>query len=437
MCLPRSYLDQEANPSFSSQATRNSLPDSFDVGLTYDWSQDISDVESTRSRLAHPYASPNPSLTSKPPVKEDPNLALSSKWTPFSGSDTLADLDSPFSTIRKDLLHEPLSALMSPTPAAVFPSVYGRKLPTFLYKTESAPSVSSQAFRYQTPLTSPRVPSLALPPSPTSSTRTRPLFLPSPSIAPLQLEKTYTDDTSTRKRKGRRSSSFDAPISRPKRHRADSDVVDVEDDPESDDDWIPPPIDTGYQTLRTPNFSIERTPAFDADCSAMDSEVFDSDEKSWITTNRYSHVSQTPAPPQAANIWLGPEGGAIKFKSKPPNFDEKAFSRWSYAMTGPRLSTVSERTDGDIHFSPSDGLGTNEPYKYWGSKYGVSDAKAGCSRMRAKYLGITSPVFSAFITGFNTASPLMSMLDVGVGKEAADAKIRVDPPLTTLPDVPF
>ncbi|CAE6541282.1 unnamed protein product [Rhizoctonia solani] len=41
-----------------------------------------------------------------------------------------------------------------------------------------------------------------------------------------------------------------------------------------------------------------------------------------------------------------------------------------------------------------------------------------------KYLGITSAVFSAFINGFNTASPLMSMLDVGAGKEAADAKIR-------------
>ncbi|CEL59033.1 hypothetical protein RSOLAG1IB_09031 [Rhizoctonia solani AG-1 IB] len=41
-----------------------------------------------------------------------------------------------------------------------------------------------------------------------------------------------------------------------------------------------------------------------------------------------------------------------------------------------------------------------------------------------KYLGITSAVFSAFISGFNTASPLMSMLDVGAGKEAADAKIR-------------
>ncbi|CAE6372169.1 unnamed protein product [Rhizoctonia solani] len=41
-----------------------------------------------------------------------------------------------------------------------------------------------------------------------------------------------------------------------------------------------------------------------------------------------------------------------------------------------------------------------------------------------KYLAITSAVFSAFISGFNTASPLMSMLDVGAGKEAADAKIR-------------
>lgn len=41
-----------------------------------------------------------------------------------------------------------------------------------------------------------------------------------------------------------------------------------------------------------------------------------------------------------------------------------------------------------------------------------------------KYLGIAGPTFNAFINGFNTASPLMSMLDVGVGKESADAKIR-------------
>jgi hypothetical protein len=41
-----------------------------------------------------------------------------------------------------------------------------------------------------------------------------------------------------------------------------------------------------------------------------------------------------------------------------------------------------------------------------------------------KYMGVSLATFSAFISGFNSASPLMSMLDVGVGKEAADSKIR-------------
>jgi len=48
----------------------------------------------------------------------------------------------------------------------------------------------------------------------------------------------------------------------------------------------------------------------------------------------------------------------------------------------------------------------------------------GLGKTLKSYLGIQPATFSAFINGFNTASPLISMLDVGSGKEAADAKIR-------------
>ncbi|KAG8736343.1 hypothetical protein FRC12_017669 [Ceratobasidium sp. 428] len=50
--------------------------------------------------------------------------------------------------------------------------------------------------------------------------------------------------------------------------------------------------------------------------------------------------------------------------------------------------------------------------------------REGLGKTLQTYLKIQPATFSAFITGFNTASPLMSMLDVGAGKEAADAKIR-------------
>ncbi|KAG8738331.1 hypothetical protein FRC10_006974 [Ceratobasidium sp. 414] len=51
--------------------------------------------------------------------------------------------------------------------------------------------------------------------------------------------------------------------------------------------------------------------------------------------------------------------------------------------------------------------------------------REGLGKVINTHLGISPETFNAFILGFNTASPLMSMLDVGTGKEAADAKIRV------------
>ncbi|KAG9127303.1 hypothetical protein FRC07_014932 [Ceratobasidium sp. 392] len=50
--------------------------------------------------------------------------------------------------------------------------------------------------------------------------------------------------------------------------------------------------------------------------------------------------------------------------------------------------------------------------------------REGLARVLKSHFGIQPGTFSAFITGFNRASPLASMLDVGAGKEAADAKIR-------------
>ncbi|KDN46763.1 hypothetical protein RSAG8_04143, partial [Rhizoctonia solani AG-8 WAC10335] len=258
----------------------------------------------------------------------------------------------------------------------------------FVYKTENTSSAPSQSFRYQTPLISPRSPFLTLPPSPTSSTRTRPLFLPSPSPAPLQLEETYTNDTSTRKRKDRPTLSSDAFINRSKRHH-------------DDDDWRIGLIDTRYQGDRTPPFSIERTPTLGVESSVVYSEALESDgeDESWISTNQRPRTPQAPAAPRDVIAWWGQEGGAIKFKTKPPKFNEKAFSRWSYSATGPKSSTVSERTDGDIHFSPSNGIGTNEPFNYWvcvGNDDKLRWVDFSCGQPHPVYLGyVLKPVNGA------------------------------------------
>ena len=58
--------------------------------------------------------------------------------------------------------------------------------------------------------------------------------------------------------------------------------------------------------------------------------------------------------------------------------------------------------------------------------------REGLGRALKTHLNIQPATFNAFIIGFNTASPCMSMLDVGVGKEAADVKIRGGYPLETL-----
>ncbi|KAG8732174.1 hypothetical protein FRC11_000264, partial [Ceratobasidium sp. 423] len=332
-------LARPRNQSLSSQATRSSLPDSFDVGLTYNWSENklgsvstrsgptptpsIAPTSSTLSR-----ASPGLSSITSSLAKEDLSLILGSEYTPLSSSKALVDLESTFSSLRgRDELNEPLNTLAGTPPAEIVQSTYGRKLPMLIYKAGSA----------------------------------------SRSLAPLQLEETYTGNTPTRKRKDCPAPSFQASISRSKRQRTDLDVIDIDDydDSNDDNDWSPGLIDTGYQGHRTPAFSVELTPTFGVESSVDYSEALESDGESPRGTNQRSSVSQAPTLPRDAIAWLGQEGGAIKFKAKPANFNEKAFSRWSYSTTGPKGSTVSERTDGDIHFSPSNGIGTNEPFNYW------------------------------------------------------------------------
>lgn len=48
---------------------------------------------------------------------------------------------------------------------------------------------------------------------------------------------------------------------------------------------------------------------------------------------------------------------------------------------------------------------------------------AGLSRVMTE-LGIATQQFDAFILGFTASSPLFNFVDVGIQKEAADAKIR-------------
>ncbi|KAG8681243.1 hypothetical protein FRC11_001371, partial [Ceratobasidium sp. 423] len=241
-------LARPRDRSVSSQATRSSLPDSFNVGLTYDWSEGTLDAVSTRTRPTptppirptHSRASPGTSSTTNPPVEEDPDIMFSSTWTPLSSSKSLTDPENHFSSFcEQDMLNEPLR-----------------------------------------------------------------------SFAPRQLEETHTDDSLTRKRKDRPSTSSDAPIRRSKQHRGDLDIIDIDDndndnDEEHDDDWDPQLVDTGYQTLRTSSFSIEHTPTFDVEASVAYPGVSDNDSKSWINANQYdSHVSQTPALLRAGAAWL-------------------------------------------------------------------------------------------------------------------------------------
>ncbi|CCO37149.1 hypothetical protein BN14_11301 [Rhizoctonia solani AG-1 IB] len=214
------------------------------------------------------------------------------------------------------------------------------------------------------------------------------------SIPPLQLEDADTRDISARKRKDRPVPPTNPPTRRSKRQCTELEVIDIDDDKGSnngynndcydsndydddydhngdeDDDgvnWNSRLVDMGYQDLCTSAFSVEHTPTIAAKTSDAYSRTTDikSDPGSQISLNQYSRISPILTPPKGLNAWSGPEGGAIKFRSKPPGFNEKAFSRWSYSATGPKNLAVDERTSGDIHFSPSNGFNTSEPFSYW------------------------------------------------------------------------
>ncbi|KAH7335570.1 hypothetical protein B0J17DRAFT_720115 [Rhizoctonia solani] len=349
-----------------SQASLSSLPESYDVGLTYDWSESSPSTVKSDKRIL-PFTSPSPGSIFGSPSNADSDFTFVNMRRPSSTSKLLGG--NPFETpvlfhCEQDTTNGSLSELMASPLTATVQSRYGRKLPMFLYGgTDNASSDGSRTFQHQTPLSSPWSLAPSLPPSPTSSNRTRPLFLPSRSSTPLPVRGAFTDtsgNTSTHKRKDYPLPSSDSAAHRSKRRFTDLDVININDDDtdddedgDEDDDWCL--TDTGYQSSYAPGFSAESSAAL--------SEALGSNSP--LSTNRYSSTTQSPMLSVITSPWRGANGGAIKFKAKPADFNSKAFSRWSYSMKGPKNSVVDEHTEGDIHFSPSNGLGTNEPFNYW------------------------------------------------------------------------
>ncbi|CCO34713.1 hypothetical protein BN14_08820 [Rhizoctonia solani AG-1 IB] len=155
----------------------------------------------------------------------------------------------------------------------------------FFYKTGNSSS-TSQNFQYQTPVTSLG----SLPVSPTSSIRTRPLFLPSPSVQIGQYAET-SDEAPTRKRKERPEYSFDSPARCSKRRYTEPEVIDIDDD----DNWHSAFANTGYQDARRPRFSVESSIAHSED---------EEDSGSQFSTNTHSNSSRWIALPEAQELWM-------------------------------------------------------------------------------------------------------------------------------------
>ncbi|CUA72714.1 hypothetical protein RSOLAG22IIIB_10248 [Rhizoctonia solani] len=356
-------LTREDRPRFS-QASPSSLPDSYDVGLTYDWSECSPNTVNRDERILPLLTSPSPSLIFSSPSNTDSDFTFVNMLRSSSDSKLLGKPLKPpvLSRCEQDTMNESMSEQTASPLTAISQSRYGRKLPMFLYGgTDNASSDGSHTFQHQTPLSSPWSLAPSLPPSPSSSNRTRPLFLPSCPSTPLPVRGALKDtggNISTRKRKEYPLPSLDSGARRSKRQFTDSDVINIDDDEEDDDDdddydWCL--TDTGYQSSYARGFSAESSAAL--------SEALRSDSP--FSTNRYSSTTQSPKLSVATSLWQGANGGAIKFRAKPADFNSKAFSRWSYSIKGPKNSVVDEHTEGDIHFSPSNSLGTNEPFNYW------------------------------------------------------------------------
>ncbi|KAF8667485.1 hypothetical protein RHS04_09304 [Rhizoctonia solani] len=392
-------LARPRNPASNSEANRSSLPDSFDVGLTYDWSDSSLNTANIK-----------PSL----PPKEDLDLFLGNACTPLSSSKVLAnDLETPFAFIcEQDALNAPLRTLTS-SPPTIYRSSYGKRLPMLIFKKEDPPRLSISDTPHLTRSTFAYASTKSnLKHSDSSRQLTIGVHR---SFTPLQLDEACTGGTSARKRKGLSVPPADPRARGSKRHCLELDVIDIEshhsnsnseyeceqyykydsednnDDGDDDDvgnddnDWTPQMIDTGYQTSQTTGLSVEHTPAVVIKTSSTYSRA-----GSRPSLKQYSSVSPTPTLPGSAGSWPGPEGGAIKFKSKPPKFNENAFSRWSYSTMGPKNSAVGERASGDIHFSPSNGIGTNEPFNYWvcsNTSHGMRWVDFSCGQPHPLYRG--------------------------------------------------
>ncbi|KAG8729900.1 hypothetical protein FRC11_007797, partial [Ceratobasidium sp. 423] len=185
----------------------------------------------------------------------------------------------------------------------------------------------------------------------------------------------------TPKRRKRKIDYSPAPSNRSVKRRGletsrNTEVIDITDD-ESDDTWSTELSDTGYQSTSGYESSAYRTyPYPSSDIESLRSFYHSIDTEpltraSTPATSQYTLTTRTTPHPGKGlaidfeTIWNGPNGGPIKFLSKPLGFNDRVFSRWSYGETGPSNAAVEGQTEGDIHFSPSNGRGTSEAFLYW------------------------------------------------------------------------
>ncbi|KAG9077694.1 hypothetical protein FS749_010388 [Ceratobasidium sp. UAMH 11750] len=319
--------------STSPSSTPVSLPDTYDVGLNYDWSGIKSPGLS--SRYSH-YSSVNDYDSYTTHTTPSDYNSYTNHTTPSAPSMALPPYSSPTRSVSAVTSHADL--MIS---GKEIPSMYGNRCPMYQYQYGPTQARSSSTGSSDQPFLTPRSSLFApLSPTPTASSRqTRPYFVPSRSSTPVppsspdtverigpSLPKNVHSST-VAKRKAREIEPewFEDP--NPKKRRfATDEILTLSDDEEG---YGIETYDTGYQCQRNvPN---------SGDSSSNLSRLIE---------------------------WTGPNGGQIKFFAKPTNYDEDALSRWSFSVDKPE-SDADERVEGDIHFSPAMLRSGNDPFAYW------------------------------------------------------------------------
>ncbi|EUC60718.1 hypothetical protein RSOL_361990, partial [Rhizoctonia solani AG-3 Rhs1AP] len=152
-----------------------------------------------------------------------------------------------------------------------------------------------------------------------------------------------------------------------KRRRKDSeevlepDIVELSDD--ELDSYGMRLTDTGYQSPQPDDTLSELANAYES----IKTRPGKAPLAHGIRPNQPRSARPRPPPTQLTYEWFGPSGGPIKFFTKPENLkpEDALRMRWSYGLDGPDHDDVEQQMEGDIHFCPSRGRGTNESFRYW------------------------------------------------------------------------